>query len=55
MSVQAHFAKSRHGVLMAFMTNCPLCGSFAAPNVKGVVRHIGLVHAHEAGFRLVSE
>lgn len=31
---------------------CPLCDSFAAPNLKGVVRHIGVVHAHEAGFRV---
>lgn len=31
---------------------CPLCDSFAAPNLKGVVRHIGVVHAHEPGFRV---
>ncbi len=30
--------------------NCPLCNSFAAPTLKGVVRHVGSVHAHEAGF-----
>lgn len=31
---------------------CPLCDTFAAPNLKGVVRHIGVVHAHEAGFHV---
>ena len=39
-------------VMMASTSNCPLCESFAAPNIKGVVRHIGLVHAHEASFRI---
>lgn len=29
---------------------CPLCSSFAAKSLKGVIRHLGLVHAHEAGF-----
>ena len=29
-----------------YTTNCPLCDSLAAPNVKGVVRHIGLVISH---------
>jgi len=33
--------------------NCPLCVSFALPHMKGVIRHIGLVHSHEAGFRVV--
>lgn len=37
---------------MSSKTNCPLCDSFAAPNLKGVVRHIGLIHSHEAGFRV---
>ena len=32
--------------------SCPLCETFAAPNLKGVVRHVGLVHSHEPGFRL---
>ena len=32
--------------------HCPLCESFAAPSMKGVVRHIGLVHSHEFGFRV---
>ena len=27
---------------------CPLCHSFAARSLKGVLRHIGAVHAHEA-------
>ena len=36
----------------ARVENCPLCDSFAATNVKGVVRHIGLVHSHEPGFRI---
>ena len=31
---------------------CPLCESFAAPHMKGVVRHIGLVHSHEFAFRV---
>ena len=31
---------------------CPLCDSFAAPSLKRVVRHIGIVHAHEAGFHV---
>ena len=34
------------------INNCPLCESFASPSMKGVVRHIGLVHAHEPGFRI---
>lgn len=29
---------------------CPLCSSFAAKDQKGVLRHMGVVHAHEAGF-----
>ena len=32
--------------------HCPLCESFAAPSMKGVVRHIGLVYSHEYGFRV---
>ena len=32
--------------------HCPLCESFAAPHMKGVVRHIGLMHSHESGFRV---
>ena len=38
--------------MMASSRNCPLCESFAAPHMKGVVRHIGLVHSHEARFRV---
>ena len=29
---------------------CPLCSSFVAKDLKGVLRHMGTVHAHEAGF-----
>ena len=32
--------------------HCSLCESFTAPHMKGVVRHIGLVHSHEFGFRI---
>ena len=32
--------------------NCPLSNWFAAPTLKGVVRHVGKLHAHEAGFRV---
>ena len=32
--------------------NCPFCETFAAPHLKGVIRHIGLVHSHEANFRI---
>lgn len=32
--------------------NCPLCDSFAAPAMKQVIRHIGSVHAHHAGFQI---
>ena len=32
--------------------SCPLCDSFAATTVKGVVHHIGLVHSNEPGFRI---
>lgn len=31
---------------------CPLCHSFAARILKGVLRHIGAVHAHEANFHV---
>ena len=31
---------------------CPLCHVFASKNLKGVVRHIGAVHSHEAGFHV---
>lgn len=31
---------------------CPLCDSFAAPTLKGVVRHIGVIHSLEPGFRV---
>ena len=29
---------------------CSLCSWFASKNLKGVLRHMGTVHAHEAGF-----
>ena len=29
---------------------CPLCSTFAAKDLKGVLRHMGTIHAHEAGF-----
>ncbi len=32
---------------------CPLCHHFAARTLKGVLRHIGAVHAHEAGFHVI--
>ena len=32
--------------------NCPLCTSFAAKNLKGVVRHVGSIHAHDSNFRI---
>ena len=32
---------------------CPLCYTFASKNLKGVVRHIGSVHAVEANFQVV--
>ena len=32
--------------------NCPLCIYFAAPTMKQIVRHIGAVHSHRAGFRI---
>ena len=31
---------------------CPLCYSFAAVTMKGVTRHIGAVHSHEANFQV---
>ena len=31
---------------------CPLCHTFAARNFKGVSRHIGSVHSHEANFHV---
>jgi hypothetical protein len=32
--------------------NCPLCSWFAAPTLKGVVRHIGNCHAYDGGFHV---
>lgn len=32
------------------MYECPLCSRFAAKSLKGVIRHLGVVHANEAGF-----
>lgn len=32
--------------------NCPLCSWFGAPTMKSVVRHIGAVHAQDAGFHV---
>ena len=29
---------------------CQLCNSFAGKSLKALIRHLGLVHAHEAGF-----
>ena len=31
---------------------CPLCSSFASKNPKGIVRHIGRVHSHDANFHI---
>ena len=31
---------------------CPLCRSFASKNLKGIVRHIGRVHSHDANFHI---
>ena len=31
---------------------CPLCSFFAAPGPKGVLRHIGSIHAHEHSFHI---
>lgn len=31
---------------------CPLCNFFATHSVKGVIRHIGSVHSHEANFSI---
>ena len=32
--------------------NCPLFSWFAAPTLKGVVRHIGRCHAYDGGFHV---
>ena len=32
---------------------CPLCSYFAAPSLKGTMRHIGSVHAHESNFHVI--
>ncbi len=32
---------------------CPICHTFAARNLKGIVRHIGSIHAFEPGFSVV--
>ena len=32
--------------------NCPLCEWFGAVSMKAVMRHIGAVHAHNAGFHI---
>ena len=29
---------------------CPICHSFAATDLKGIIRHLGVIHAHESGF-----
>ena len=31
---------------------CSLCASFAAPTLKAVIRHIGVVHARDPGFHI---
>lgn len=31
---------------------CPLCSSFGALSMKRIIRHIGSVHAHNAGFQV---
>lgn len=31
---------------------CTLCSSFAAKSLKALIRHLGLVHAHQAGFHV---
>lgn len=35
---------------MSLVSKCPLCSSFAAKSFKGVLRHIGTVHAHDPTF-----
>ena len=35
---------------LAHRGNCPLCTLFAAKNLKGVVRHVGSIHAHDSNF-----
>ena len=32
---------------------CSICYHFTAPNMAAVLRHIGSIHAHQAGFRIV--
>ena len=32
--------------------DCPMCSYFAAPTLKGVVRHIGAVHSFDAAFHV---
>lgn len=32
---------------------CPMCHTFAAVNLKGVLRHVGACHAYEANFNVV--
>ena len=32
---------------------CSLCSSFASTTYKGVLRHLGTVHAHDAGFHVM--
>lgn len=35
---------------MSDVSKCPLCNSFAAKSFKGVLRHMGTVHAHDPAF-----
>jgi len=34
---------------------CQICSSFAAKSLKALIRHVGLVHAHDAGFYVKCE
>lgn len=39
-------------ITMSKSWNCPLCSWFGAPTMKAIVRHIGAVHAQDAGFHV---
>lgn len=32
---------------------CPLCHCFAAPGPKGILRHMGTIHAHDSNFHVI--
>ena len=48
----AFFRVNRDTIMATNSHNCPLCESFASTSMKGIVRHIGLVHSHELDFRV---